>query len=571
MAMHINYRINGYFFRKKINLEEKNSIILEINEYDELDLSIVYDESDNIQRIQIETYSGMINLNNNEEVKVNPKGSLEDALVCGFYELIITTQHRTNFSFFLKVSPKNMEENHLLLLKEYLDKYRKGLFFNYFDKTNIGNEFANENFFMNVYTLKRDWKDIYPFLDSILRSPYYEIEKKYETSMQTKKQDAHTIRKNQKYSTTNNLILNKTKNKTYDNYENKCLLLYLEKYLYLVKHTKKSILSNLKNLKDSINNDTLVRDEKRLNFNKIKRDYSIDFEWKKKSETEIYVLEKQISVNVKKLSSLITIEKELQSMEFKIIQCIENIRGLLKTNFIKQKQGKLKDHRYIEVIAKLKTINSTGAIQSTKLNKQGYAMKKSEILFEYFCLFRIINGLNEIGFVLKETSEDIYFLNEIKSESTFELFKDDLKIVLMYDKEVPPIEDCMDKSETLYCTTLGPRRPDYTLLLYKDNIFQKAIVLDAKYRKTKYLYKNGERTQVQNTMMHYRLFEYKGLDVYDSRNCVKKVIALYPKQKNKITNNNFEQLEFIPIDISSNEIEEMLKKELSLFVDVIEV
>ena len=353
------------------------------------------------------------------------------------------------------------------------------------------------------------------------------------------------------------IFVNMNRKINYDVFENQVLKNSVLGYLKDMKSQDARLKKGIAYLKKEIQQKNDLLEKKREEYHQIKYNYAIDVGWKKKKETEISLLEKEVQKLKTKMMNLIGLSRELAHVQ-------STIDTVLKSPFFQKISPlssdikKVKDLRYRNILQRLSLVNDYNQETSKKWNNLGFAIKKSELMFEYFCLFRLFDVLDLLGF--QSNQEDFlntYGINEIPSESEYVFIKDDLKIKIIYDKEIPLFEDC-NENDSLYCTTYGPRKPDYIVMLYHKDVFKKALILDAKYRKTKYLYCENERTQVQNTMMHYRLFEYRKSKTENIRTCINQVVVLYPKQEKDIQIKNFTDLDFIPIQISDKQPEDRL-------------
>jgi hypothetical protein len=200
-----------------------------------------------------------------------------------------------------------------------------------------------------------------------------------------------------------------------------------------------------------------------------------------------------------------------------------------------------------------------------------YSFKSSEVLFEYFCYLRVVEFIIGEGF---ESTGGWYenaimseFGLEIPSESESVFIKDNLLLRVLYDMEAPRKPD--QSYSGLYSFNSNNRRPDITLLLYKDGQFVKSLICEVKYRKSLYIYSTSGDTEVVETMKDYHQLRYCEPNKTLIDTVVDKVLLLYPSQQSNIDTSKVEHnniFSFIPIEVGKDKIEDILYSDLKDFL-----
>ncbi|KIL48365.1 nuclease domain-containing protein [Jeotgalibacillus campisalis] len=197
-------------------------------------------------------------------------------------------------------------------------------------------------------------------------------------------------------------------------------------------------------------------------------------------------------------------------------------------------------------------------------------------IYEYYCLFTIIDCLNKCGFILKKDKEfDLlksFYYNEIPSGSHFLLEKSDLVIHCWYDKYHGD-KFTAELNGDLFFTAQEKKRPDIKLDLYKKQLdgslkFQGCLIFDAKFRKFSNMHNNDYATSTYQQLTNYSLFFYLGED-RSTRPVVDKVICLYGSESKGPIKKEVFPLTYInlfPKLLDNNEIE--IKGEHEVLIEI---
>lgn len=155
-------------------------------------------------------------------------------------------------------------------------------------------------------------------------------------------------------------------------------------------------------------------------------------------------------------------------------------------------------------------------------------------IYEYYCLFTVIDGLKKIGFSLKDSlDEDLmksYHQNTIPEGALFVLENSKTVIHCWYDKYH---EDKLlaEQNGELFFTPQEKKRPDIKLDLYQKQedgslLFVSCLIFDAKFRKLSNMHSDHYITSTSHQLTSYSFFFYLGQNRL-TRPVVDKVICLY--------------------------------------------
>lgn len=305
----------------------------------------------------------------------------------------------------------------------------------------------------------------------------------------------------------------------------------------------------------------------------IKNNNILSDRYKSSIENRVSYLRKSKYEQNEKLKIIKKVKSILNKIILEIEDIIFEIQEKLRINKCNQKITCIvKNFKYKDIIDKLDKIISTKKYEHN-FNKKEEALifrfKKTELLFEYLCFIRTIEVILSMGFSCqggwfeKVINQECDM--EIPSECNNYFVKDNISIVVSYDKEAPNTIE--ENYEGLYSFNSRHRRPDLSILIYKDSKFIKALILEVKCRNSKYIYSDQGDTSVIDTMKDYSQLCYYKEKI--KKDAVDKVITLYPNQKNNITLENNELIDifsFIPIDID-NDIDSELYMEIEKFIE----
>ncbi|MCI9260625.1 MAG: hypothetical protein HFJ16_10360 [Romboutsia sp.] len=582
MDTHINFTLTRKddFSSKtdtySINESSENTIIFEFDEYKESDITFDYDESK--VRVFIDTYNSDTKLlcKSNETIVLNAKNQ-ENSLIPGYYEIKI--EGYKNFICYFKVIPKNIEWSELIHLRNFLDKYIKGLSanFNLYKSSHNHNDYSNElNNFKKQYEL---WSEVQFNIKSIVNNPDYKYERKYGYYNTPNKLDSRSNKymKNYDYNIISNRFYTYRVNVNYNTSDNILLYNKLNTYRNILK-------TNLENIKTFYHSEhkklidiEIEYNNKSNKLNSAKKNYTLSKLWKNNIQNRLLYLNKIKENQKHKLSQT----QDINEIMTKILYELDDSLYYIKENLnidenikIVKNTKSLRYRNIIDIIDKItimkKYDHKSGKEKEDKLV---FRMKNTALLFEYLCFIKVIEIILSMGYIC----EDGWFLKIINKEFDLEIpsecdnyfTKDNIKIIVSYDKEVPngnTIES--DDYEGLYSINSIHRRPDISILLFKDDVFIKSLILEVKYRKSNYIYSTHGDTYVIDAIKDYIQFGYFKEKL--KKDTVDKVIVLYPNQKNNVNVKEKALLDlfsFIPIHVGKDDIESELYLEIKEFIE----
>lgn len=568
-----NQNIPFRIYEGDIDNTKSGSILFEFDEYEEVYVKFDYDENNGC--IFIDTYNddSKIICNPGEDILLNSP-MRENSLVPGYFEIKI--DYKYNIICYFRVQPKNLEWSELINLRQILDKYIKGICTNFsLSKSSYNYKSSDDilDYYQNQYNL---WQEIKCSIKLIINNPDGENKKVYGYHSKQNKIDMRTIRAinkqnrdklSAKYYTYQQDI-------NYNTSDNIMLYNSIQEYRDILKknytNAKKFYMAEYKKLNDM--NEQYIKKQRELS--NIKNSNILSDRYKSSIENRVNYLRKSKYMQKEKLEIIENLNKILNKITIEVEDIIFEIQKKLTLNKFEQKAvSSIKNLRYKSTIDMLNKITEIKKYEDDSFNKEYasiFRFKKTEVLFEYLCFIRVIEVMLCMGYVFEagwfEKVINQEYDMEIPSECDNYFKKENITIVVSYDKEAPNIIE--ESYEGLHSFNSRHRRPDISILMYKDGIFIKALILEVKCRHSKYIYSNQGDTGVIDTMKDYsQLYYYKHKFKKDA---IDRVIMLYPNQKNNISLEKKELMDifsFIPIDVSLNDIDSELYMEIERFIE----
>lgn len=545
--MDIQIKINN----KVCCIQKDSDILFEISEYKES--LFTYTDVNNDSYILIDTFlENEKKIIPNEEIYLNRSlnniDSEEVSLPAGKYSIIyFDGKKQKKFKYLVK--PSAITEEDLDNIKYHLETFSQGITEDILAIKRLGYEFKNldVNEILRLNNLFNEINRLENVLHNILANPINELRKEYLKQDYIQKIDSKICNYlckngiNIYQEKRNNMFLNKKVIEKKDTSEN----IWLIQSLNEIKKFLNSFLVKFK-----IESEKIKLQKQTTTITKINLEKKI----KQLSIVNIGVLNLKLEKN--KLCSLKTeIEKLLKNE--RLINCyIQKILLLLNiiNTFIKKfdvKDISVKKSVNLKILNNpnyfyINTLRIKGFSKDLKTKNTEYIFQSKQIfeLYEYFCFLMIINILRKFGFTLEENEVFINgFKNKIKpNETYFLLNKNGYYVKLDYDKEIESIVNGVGfRGNTTH------NKPDFLLSLYdKNNNLIKCIVIEIKCCLSKNLYNKKFVTKQYEQITSYTYYQYHSQEKID-RSIIKKVIVLYPTQKNLIPQNISELEKFIDI------------------------
>jgi len=131
-----------------------------------------------------------------------------------------------------------------------------------------------------------------------------------------------------------------------------------------------------------------------------------------------------------------------------------------------------------------------------------------------------------------------------------------MKVVISYDKLIKRDIELKGSSKSCIVSSfVNNRQPDILISLYKDNKFEKSMIVEAKYRKKRYIYNESNHTDVVYQAMSYRNFVYYDGEIkkISTKHIkpIEKVVVVYIAEKDEkecFKHDMYEDIEFISIN-----------------------
>ncbi|UOK56122.1 hypothetical protein MGI18_13840 [Bacillus sp. OVS6] len=282
-------------------------------------------------------------------------------------------------------------------------------------------------------------------------------------------------------------------------------------------------------------------------------------------------LEKNIQDNIK-------IATQQDNWIIQIRSIYSRMIHLLNNSFLEEVDrgiGKpvLKSNSYYQINT---LYENSKKIQKDNGDKQRYIkiLKPFWQIYEYFCLFTVIDSLRKIGYKVTSGFEqsfvELYHQSMIPPNTLIRLESDNAVIDCWYDKYHGNIFTAQQNNELFY-TTQEKKRPDIKLDLYEKQedgslLFKNCLIFDAKFRKLANMHNNDYETTTYEQLTSYYSFFYLGKNRKSGRgNVVEQVICLYGSEKTEAIKKVVDPLLYIklfPIIQEDNEVQIKGEKEL---------
>ncbi|MGR3776052.1 nuclease domain-containing protein [Bacillus paramycoides] len=231
--------------------------------------------------------------------------------------------------------------------------------------------------------------------------------------------------------------------------------------------------------------------------------------------------------------------EQLRSMYSRIIYMLNNT-FLSSVDYGKTKPV-LKANNYYKLSDIYKKAKN---IQKDTGDKRRYikVLKPFWKIYEYFCLFTVIDCLMKLGYISKKEFTpdfvELYYQSMIPEGTCFELENEKSVIHCWYDKYHGD-KFTAEKSGDSFFTAQEKCRPDIKLDLYEKQedgslLFKGCLIFDAKFRKLANMHNDEYATTTYHQLTSYYQFFYSGKSEGRRRNrtVVDQVICLYGSSKN---------------------------------------
>lgn len=472
----------------------------------------------------------------------------------------------------ISVQPKNMDEKSLETMRNELERLVLGLAREFIRKKR-GIDIEK---YSNIYTpilldktllIQSEFNRIMFYLNEIIKKANYEVVKQYSikpfhkvTKIDTKSnrwlQSEKSIFVNSGYLNKPSYLLAPYTVLCYDTQVNRWIK-------YIVVFIKEILRKSI---------DEIA---------KIKQYYIDEIEEINKFSNEMNDVKGSYINNRKKiLNDLLNLDQEVLNMIYELDLILDKLSNL---NIGKLKVRTIpllltREYKYNYIYKLYRKLNEKLELSLEKFYE--FQWKSTDLLYEYWCYLKVVQSLKEIGYNpikgwiydLDDTNE--FYVPNIKDGTTVYMESNNNRIRVIFNKEIAYHEEEARKlNEPLYSRSVK-NKPDIRIDIYDlDNKFIKTIILDAKYRTSKYVWDNEKaKTHCRNDTMN-QLDEYatKFYDINDfGRNVTERVIALCPTVlKNKEDFIEYDQHFITLVHLKPGEVSNNLNHMLKKYIDTI--
>ncbi|MFT4416033.1 hypothetical protein ACLM5H_19410 [Fredinandcohnia humi] len=195
----------------------------------------------------------------------------------------------------------------------------------------------------------------------------------------------------------------------------------------------------------------------------------------------------------------------------------------------------MKEYHYFKINEMFESIKFT---ENTKGNTARLTpvLKPTWQIYEYFCLFKVIDILKQLGFKLTSGINDniinYYFEDRIHEGARFTLEKGTQVIHIWYDHyHANSANEANSIGEAFY-TPFPKKKPDIKVDFFKNEdgnlVHNGTIIFDSKFSKFKDIYNSTYNNSTSEQLISYFSFFYTGKGSRQGgRPCVDRVICLY--------------------------------------------
>ncbi|WP_336769704.1 DUF2357 domain-containing protein [Bacillus bombysepticus] len=263
------------------------------------------------------------------------------------------------------------------------------------------------------------------------------------------------------------------------------------------------------------------------------------------SKSLVYDLDTKIRISKENQEKQIVSLNLLNERTSAVYSINSRVNHILSSSFLSEvtrgkKKPVLKRHAYRTV---QDLYDQTLLVEKEKGDKKQHTklIKPTWRIYEYFCLLKVLDIMQKIGYQLMDGIPYnfmlLYHKNEIPESICFTLENSDSVLHIWYDYQLSLNPKEAKEKKDAFFSPWGNNRPDIRIDAFRKGengelLLRDAVVLDAKFRKFSSLYTDEYLTKVQT-----QLYSYSGFRCcYDSKapegsQRVEKVICLYPSTK----------------------------------------
>lgn len=496
-------------------------------------------------------------------------------LIPGIFRIVIVIKDIKYYSL-VEVKAKLITKNELDIIKEDLEKTVNGLAFELIRKNiSLGND-KFKDAPMELYkffVIQKNFSKVMSALADIRIRPNYKITKKYKIEYEDKVKslDNITVKNYLNKSISEGFLKVPIKTFEYNLAENQ----WIKK---IIKHVTE-FLNKFINLSSNL---IIIKERTIEELSK----YSYE------ESNKLRIKEERKSVEY--LNTLKTLAIKMKT-SMNIIKSTEWYGEVTNNSGINIPHVLFSDSRYNAIYKLYKElIDSKFNIELD--NKFTFQWRRTDELYEIWCYIKVCELIisKDFGFEIdggwlfdNNINSKKVLIPELKSSSTVNFRKRDIRIKLIYDCEIPHhSEDTSLEKNPLYITSIK-NKPDARLDIYKENSYIGSILLEFKYRNRKWLWKTKYEYYQSDTSVIKQLVSYGNncSSIYLFKNDknaatkfnkyikpVSKVLILYPKGDNEhriideVIDHNLKFIMFKPGEVQSL-LRESIEKEIQELIE----
>ncbi|WP_410984400.1 DUF2357 domain-containing protein [Bacillus cereus] len=492
-------------------------------------------------------------------------------LIPGYYRIKVLYQNQAYYSL-VKVVPKQITEEQWEVMKKEVQDTLEGLAQDLIRK-NVSidkddSDIIPMDMLRKIYVLKGEYQKLINSILAIREQPRLKISKKYSLVPVGKNSfvDAQSIRYRAKHPESMNEIYTPNYYENHNIIENQWIVYIMN---FIVKEMKNVAIFIDKYIMKLTNE---LKEEKRF----IHEHNQIRVETKEKSLEELRDYIKFVT-KIKIECKALLLEEWVQPISTKKPIRIPHVLNL--------------DVRYKRIFKVYRMLNDK-EFSIKQDSKYDFYWKRTDKLYEIWGFIKFMKVLQSKSLGFKVISGWIYDekykgkninIPFLESSTAIVYAKDDIKLHLVYDEEIPNKGTKTTREKPLYVVNSKHNRPDTRIDVYKKNEYIGSLIVDFKYRPRKNVwrsasisYQNRTTQQLisyrQNIQSNYIFENSKSKDFRHRINPVQEVWAVYP---NHISNDShnidpFEQHKIRLFGLSPNEetieLEELLENTLQKII-----
>lgn len=547
------YTYNDEFrYTDEISINPDKEVQFSFKEEDNLYLKFIFDES--LYSVEYEDYETgeFKEIRSNDIIHFSTGRENLGTYFPGYFQLRFGLNGNYKNSLFF-VEPGKLEYQNIVELRKYVDSFYYGLSQDFLKTRKLVNknidDSKNGNIYSQVSFVMNEFPKLMSYVVGYHRMHYVELFKKNVITHTISNFGSESVKwlskkgmnYNENIYSPDTMMIKKTQLQL-DNLQNQIFKSELMFWNHELQKQYKIYNSYCNEINQQILNKEKDYNDKKTQQRRIENERFVANHLKKKAKNELVYLKKNIDDDYKTLETYKSISNKLRHYKTNIEYLLYNtwLKGI---SDVKQKNVRITDSRLLMISRfreKYKVVQKN-ALSNTKSGEY-FSFKSTPKLFETFTYIALIKIMLSLGFEFAENADydNENLIYKLSNESTLNLYKDNLRCEIIYDKELNKSNSNFIKSGFCYINT-SHNKPDFILSLYeKDNNKPvSSLIVEDKWRSKSNIFNEVDDTEVVLTLKDYYQFGYMELkqDKHKlHRGVISKVIVLYPdKEKDTLT------------------------------------